>query len=777
VLLSLLLLMAMPFPAAASGGSGNQSSASRDGAPSKSAMQSSAVSNEKNDQKNETTSQSCGPPDYKCSYDGVDPKPLCNNCNLPTIPDMSAEPNAVSYDKVFGTQSEGNQIVRCTYPDTQKNNNHTYVIGSGGSGDSNVIGKAGGNPPSYRLIIGDTHGSSYPFTYTPDPVHPTCLPTYTPMSIFPVGDGSFSWTTPHLYYFFGNFKVKDVDLGSRRPPTPNIIADFQQILPRTGSDWPGPNQTVALGTIIAPHKDNAGKFLYQATCPARLTTCSSGITGATAPSFNQNVMTNTGDGTVIWRNIGVGFDGPPYWSVIGGVSTDDDVFVKGFSDAGGQGGPGAIFVAAYKRSANTYYLFNAGTGIISYIKCSGGTGYSCSGGRWAQTIMGMTSLPDRFLIHNVKVNKNGQWVVIVQEECRFGSCSIVSEGFGPYFWRLTENNAKVKKVTTHPNGHWTEGYRLFVNQNGEPGVMLNARSFSDPENQFPLNRFSTNAPWFSLPLEGTDAHPSWNYNDGTDTTPVCTATASRDWPYVIPWENEVICYGTNPNPDCSTNGHGLCQTTIKRFFHTYNPGTCDQNSGFWGCSGIGALSQDGKYYAFTSNWGDTLGSSLSGGHGLGSCRGGFNFQENHDYQVGDAFEPSNGGHGHANGDFNVFQVTVAGRSSSYPPGAWPTGWRLKQNAGQGFYQNGDTTLPRFGNPCNHLFQVTAGGGTANGSKFPDWQKAYAYSGSCSSVASGATITDGGITWTDIGEFALGTLHLANLGRDNCRSDVFIGELK
>jgi len=31
-------------------------------------------------------------------------------------------------------------------------------------------------------------------------------------------------------------------------------------------------------------------------------------------------------------------------------------------------------------------------------------------------------------------------------------------------------------------------------------------------------------------------------------------------------------------------------------------------------------------------------------------------------------------------------------------------------------------------------------------------------------------------WTDKGEFVLGTMHLGNLGRDDCRSDVFIGVL-
>ena len=724
---------------------------------------------DKNDKEPSDLSQSCGPPDYKCSYDGVDPKPLCTDCSFPPVPDMSAEPNAVWYDKTFGA-GRGNPIVRCTYPDMNGRSNHTYVIGSGGSGDSHGIGVAGGSPPSYRLIIGDTHGASHPFTFTPDPVHPTCHPTY-PMWLFGIGDGTFSWITPHLYYEFSDFKVKTLDLGSPKPPKRIAILDFQQILPRDGPDWPGPGQLVPLGTIIRPRNENRGKYLYQTSCHGGHPDCAPGRTGDIPPKFHQGVMTNSPDGTVLWRNIGPGFKSPPTWSTIGGVSTDDDVFAEGFSDAKGQGGIGAIFVTAYKRSTNTYYLYNVGTGIISYFKCMSGRGFKCSGGSWQESIVGMTNLPDRFLLHNVKVNKSGEWVVIVQEECKFNSCWIVSGSFGPYFWKLSTTEAKVNKVISHPLGHWTEGFHLFANADAEPGAKLSGRSFEDAASPFVLN----DTPNPGLPIQAGDEHPSWNYNDGSDTTPICTEVVGFDWPYLAPDENEVVCYGTNPGPDCSSPGHALCRNVTKRFFHTYNPVTCDQNNGFWGCWGIGVLSQDGKYYAFTSNWGDTLGSTSSGGPG--SCRGGFNFQTNHLYHVGDVFEPANGINSHPNSSFNVYRVTVAGSSAKYPHGAWPTGWRFKHNRWQGFYQNGDTVLPRAANPCIHAFRVTSGGGSPNGSEPPNWKKAYHYAGSCSSVSAGATITDGDITWTDIGEYVLGTMHLENIGHDDCRSDVFIGALR
>lgn len=719
-----------------------------------------------------TDSLTCGPPNYGCSYEGTDPKPLCTDCVLPQVPDMSAEPNAVWYDKVLGITPIGNQIVRCTYPDLNAKNNLSYGIGFGGSGDTNAIGKAGGAPPSYRLIIGDSQGWAYPFTYTPDAGHPTCVPTY-PIGSFRVTDGSFSWLTPHLYYAFGGhrFVVNAIDLDSIRLPERKTIADFQQILPRSGPDWPGPNQPVALGTIIRPIRNNPGKYLYQATCLPKATSCAPGETGATAPPFSQPVMTDTPDGAVVWRNIGSGFNESTPWFAIGGVSTDDDVFAKSFSSDGGQGGHGAIFVAVYKRSANIYFLYNVGTGIISYSTCKDGTDYQCSGGSWVHTVLGMTNLPDRFFLHNLRLSKNGEWLLLEQDSCAFQTCSVIPGGPGMYVWQLSTTNASVKKITSHPWGHWTAGFDFLVNQDGDTGVNLNGRAFSDPDNQFPLNYFSFRRP----ENMASSAHPSWNYNDGSDTTPVCTATANFDWPYILPWENEVICYGTNPDPNCSSPGHGVCRSTVKRFFHTYNPTTCDQDLNFDGCWGIGTLSQDGKYYAFASNWGDTLGSRTKGGHGPGSCNGAFNFQPDHHYQSGDIFEPGHRtGNNHPNRSYNVYQVTVAGSSSSYPEGSWPQAWSRKW----GNYQNGATILPLNApnNPCNHVFQVTAGGGSPSGSNPPIWKDVYGYKDSCSSVTTGATVQDGGITWADVGEYKLGSMRLANLGGDDCRSDVFIGAL-
>jgi hypothetical protein len=685
---------------------------------------------------------------------------------------MSAEPDAVSYDKRFGLTPTGNQIVRCTYPDTNTNNNLSYNIGFGGSGDTNPIGKGGGLPISYRLVLGDSKGWFYPFTYTPDPVHPQCVPTY-PMGSFRVSEGAFSWSTPHLYYAFGgrHFVINEIDLGSIRLPERDTVADFQQILPLNGPDWPGASRTVPLGTIIRPRSNNSGNYLYQATCAPRLSDCSPGVSGVDRPVFTQTVMADTLDGSIVWRNIGVGFNGVASWIAVGGVSTNDDVFAKSFSDDGGQGGPGAIFVAVYKRSPNIYFLYNVGTGIISYQTCKGGDGYTCAGGSWEQRIAGFAGVVDRYFLRNSRVSKSGGWVVLERGSCALDSCSADPKKSGIYVWQLSTTGSYVGKVSEKDRNRWTAGYEFLVNQDSDEEVNLTARAYRSLSEPFPINHPAARK---SFGIEA-ETHPSWNYNDGSDTTAVCTATATSHWPYIGPWQNEVVCLGTNPNPDCSVQGHAPCRTSIKRFFHTYNSGTCDEENNFNSCYAIGALSQDGEYYAFTSNWGDTLGSIRNGGHGPGGCNGAFDFQPNHPYKVGDVFEPAaRAANNPPNPGFNVYQVTAAGNSSSYPSPSWPQPWSKKW----GNYEDGDVILPlKFpNNPCNHYFRVTAGGGSATALIPPVWKDLYGYMGSCDSVRTGENIVDGGITWTDMGEYVLGTMHLSNLGRDDCRSDVFMGVL-
>jgi hypothetical protein len=96
-----------------------------------------------------------------------------------------------------------------------------------------------------------------------------------------------------------------------------------------------------------------------------------------------------------------------------------------------------------------------------------------------------------------------------------------------------------------------------------------------------------------------DQHYSWNYINPNDTTPVCLSTYSDNNPSlagapldtVAPWENEVLCIET-----------GKQDAKVWRFAHTYSTA----RHGFWSTP-RGNVSQDGRFYMFTSDWQGQLG--------------------------------------------------------------------------------------------------------------------------------------------------------------------------
>ena len=96
-----------------------------------------------------------------------------------------------------------------------------------------------------------------------------------------------------------------------------------------------------------------------------------------------------------------------------------------------------------------------------------------------------------------------------------------------------------------------------------------------------------------------DLHLSWNNANADDSAPVCLSTYRRDNPNVAgtppkvlgPWENEIVCVETDGK-----------ESKAWRFAHTYSTA----QNGFWS-SPRGNVSQDGRFYMFTSDWEDQLG--------------------------------------------------------------------------------------------------------------------------------------------------------------------------
>lgn len=254
------------------------------------------------------------------------------------------------------------------------------------------------------------------------------------------------------------------------------------------------------------------------------------------------------------------------WISKGGGSADDTVFGVAFSDSGDQGT--GIYALAYKVGSGCTVL-NTRTGQV--------------GGEWGSR--GAIDIQDRWTVHNVKLSRDGKWLVIVPQNCTSAICS-----HGPYFWQIGTTNVNScedgKSSGQKCAGHWTEGYTHWVN-NYDNGKQA-SRPFSEPT---AIDELSTLMPTgIKAPL---DEHSSWNNADPADSLPFFLTYWSPTTPFPAAWYNEI----TGVAPD----GSGK----VWRFAHNF----ITAKSQYFGAEyGIGSVSQDGKFFIFSSDWMGTLGS-------------------------------------------------------------------------------------------------------------------------------------------------------------------------
>ena len=251
----------------------------------------------------------------------------------------------------------------------------------------------------------------------------------------------------------------------------------------------------------------------------------------------------------------------PIWRGIGGVSRGDTVFVAAYSNTGTQGS--GVYVAAYKIGSGCT-VYNTQTGSVS--------------GNWGST--GIVNTPDRYTIHNVKISKDGNWVVIVGTTCFSTNCD------GPYFWQIGTTN--VVTCQQGCSGHWTEGNLTWVNNNGSPKIgQYQKRPFS---NASLMQTVITNLPsTLQIPF---DQHPSWNNADDNDSNPFLTSTYKSTTSTWAPWYNEILAISPSAG-------------TVSRFAHTFATVASHRFSTKYA---IGSVSQDGRFFVFSSDWMGTLGS-------------------------------------------------------------------------------------------------------------------------------------------------------------------------
>jgi hypothetical protein len=252
------------------------------------------------------------------------------------------------------------------------------------------------------------------------------------------------------------------------------------------------------------------------------------------------------------------------WSSRGGVSADDTVFAAGYSNTGDQNT--GVYAVAYKVGSGCSVL-NTQTGQVW--------------GDWGAR--GAINRPDRWTVHNVKISKDGNWLVVAIGNCLLSSCSD-----GPFFWEIGTTNVISCGDGGHCSGHWTEGYTHWTNDNGSKTGNQESRLLSQPSSVIDLTQVLPSGftgPW--------DQHQSWNNVDPADSVPFASTTWSRTTPFNAPWYNEIL--------GVAADGSG----TIWRFAHSFNSATSQNFSTQYA---IGSISQDGKYFMFSSDWMGTLGS-------------------------------------------------------------------------------------------------------------------------------------------------------------------------
>lgn len=284
--------------------------------------------------------------------------------------------------------------------------------------------------------------------------------------------------------------------------------------------------------------------------------------------------------------------GYPIWHSTLTVSFGDKRFAEGFSNQKGGQNTGTD-VTVYDAPSRQCYRYDTKNARF----CS-------SNGCFPM------SLPDKYTIHEVYMSLDGNHVRISMNKCLSGGCTSGNASH-PYIWTVGTTDVTRCYNSSHTancGGHMVEGYSHLYNSIYWPET--GKRSFSDP-----LSYSLVNTTPDLNPI--TDQHYSNNAADTNDTHPY----------WVTNLQNIHNKFG---GAGCNTTGNVYLGCTFPgplygeifgitqrggyiRAAHTYNSGS----SANFNCqSNIGAVSQTGRFYAWTSDWLTTIGKD---NHNVNRC--------------------------------------------------------------------------------------------------------------------------------------------------------------
>ncbi|MGH9354947.1 MAG: hypothetical protein ACRD10_02340, partial [Terriglobia bacterium] len=242
--------------------------------------------------------------------------------------------------------------------------------------------------------------------------------------------------------------------------------------------------------------------------------------------------------------------------------------------------------------------------VVYYNRAANGGAGACYWYDSARGIVGGTNMvdtaisgtTDRYHIHNARLSKDGTTIRLD---------SPASDGERIFFWRAGTNH--VTQCLSDCGGHLALGYSHLVN---DPNNSDMADVLIRPLSNLWATSLRVNPlPW---PRKWTDSHWTWNDANPSDTMPVCGSFynshgkgngAQNVWTNPVlqitaPYDREIVCV--------STSG----PSKVWRFAHTRASGAANDNawagSSFWAIP-RGNVSQDGRFYMFTSDWEWSLG--------------------------------------------------------------------------------------------------------------------------------------------------------------------------
>jgi len=345
---------------------------------------------------------------------------------------------------------------------------------------------------------------------------------------------------------------------------------------------------------------SGGEFSY--TIPGRLyylqdgsSTNSCGTTSSPCIAYydlTQSDPTQPAFGPIMVKDLGTDSSCyPSGWTVSGHVvwadpvtvSADDQTFAAAYSITGGQG-TGVLFVVWNRTNGCRWWETDNAT----------------IGGAWGPTgtVVLNGGAPDTFETHNARLSLDGTYLKGASGGGCVGSCYI------NYFWNIATLN--VESSSTTKSGHSTIGYSHVVNsatcpyqisiQMAPMGSLTGNHCPNTPGTSVCL----ADCGGTSVPpdIPNWDTHLSWSNATASDNNIFFgSGYVSNTSTPTSPWVGEIMGY------DPSGSG------TVWRFGRTYITAipTGSGNPSFAASVGVGSVSADGHWFAWSSDWQGQLG--------------------------------------------------------------------------------------------------------------------------------------------------------------------------